>query len=121
MNIVKQIPAFLLRLVFFGFGLAYFFKLLPTPPMEGNMLAFMNLFGGTGYMDVIKVLEVLGGLLLFFPRTRGIGLCIITPITINILLFELLIAKQPGIGIPLIIINILAIVMAKDKFKSVWG
>jgi putative oxidoreductase len=118
MNIVKQIPVTLLALIFFVFGLAYFLKLIPTPEIQGDILTFMNLFESGGYMKAVKAFEVLGGLLLFIPRTRGIGLCIITPIVVNIILFELTIAKQPGIGFALLLVNIIAIYFEKDKFKS---
>lgn len=121
MNIVKQIPVILLALVFFVFGLAYFLKLMPHPEMEGDMLTFMNLFESGGYMMIVKAFEVIGGLLLFLPRTRGIGLCIITPIVVNILIFELTIAKQPGIGVVLLIVNIIAIYFEKDKFKGLFA
>jgi putative oxidoreductase len=118
MNILKHIPSVLLGLVFFAFGLAYFLKLMPTPPMEGNMQAFMKLFGETGYMNFVKVFEVIGGALLFHPRTRAIGICIITPIALNILAFELFISKQPGIGVALVLVSVAAIYFEKDKFKS---
>lgn len=120
-TILQQIPAYLLGLVFSVFGLAYFFKLIPSPEMQGDMLTYMNLMEPTGYMKVVKAFEVLGGLLLFVPRTRGIGLCIITPIVINILCFELLIAKMPGIGVILLIVNTIALFLAKDKFKSLFS
>jgi putative oxidoreductase len=121
MKIVSQIPAYLLALVFIVFGLAFLLKLMPTPPLEGNMASFMQLFGSTGYMTVIKVLEVVGGLLLILPRTRAMGMCIIAPISVNILLFEVLVAKQPGIGIALVLLCVLAIYSMRDRFARVIG
>jgi hypothetical protein len=38
MKIAKQIPAYLLGAVFTLFGLAYFFKLMPEPKLEGTHL-----------------------------------------------------------------------------------
>jgi hypothetical protein len=118
MNIVKSIPAFLLAILFAGFGIAYLLHLMPTPPMTGDMATFMELFDKSGYMTIVKILEVIGGLLVILPRTRAIGLCILAPIAVNILLFELCIAKAPGIGIAVCIGVALAIFLEKDKFKG---
>jgi putative oxidoreductase len=118
MKIAKQIPAILLGLVFVGFGIPYLLKLMPTPEMQGDMATFMSLFGSSGYMTVIKVLEVIIGLLLFLPKTRALGLLLIAPITVNILLFELCIAKAPGIGIALVLVNAIGIYLNREKY---WG
>jgi putative oxidoreductase len=121
MKIVKHIPAILLAILFGVFGIAYFLKLMPTPPMTGDPLTFMTLFSSTGYMNIIKALEVIGGLMLFLPRTRAMGLCIITPIAVNILLFEVCIAKQPGIGIACVLLCMLAIYFIKEKFAGIFN
>jgi putative oxidoreductase len=119
MKIAKQIPAYLLGALFTVFGLMYFFKMMPEPKLEGLPLDYMKVMGASKYMDVIKALEVIGGILLLFPRTRGIGICIIVPIVVNIFLFEILIAKEPGIGIALLIVSALAIYFDKDRFGRI--
>lgn len=119
MKIVKQIPALLLALVFIVFGGVYFLKLIPTPPMTGNLLTFMTLFGDSGYMTFVKILEVVFGLLLLIPKTRALGLLLILPIVVNILCFEVFIAKQPGIGVALLLINFIGIFLAKDKYVGI--
>jgi hypothetical protein len=119
MKIVKQLPALLLAFVFVVFGAIYFIHPFPMPKLTGNQLIYMNLFVSTGYMNVIKVFEIFFGLLLVFPKTRALGLILIAPIIVNILCFELLIAKQPGIGVILIIINIVGIYLSKDKYAGI--
>ncbi len=119
MKILSQMPAYLLALVFIVFGANFFINFMPMPPMAGDPLTFMNLFGPTGYMRIIKILEIVGGLLLLSNRTRPMGLCIITPIAINILLFEFLIAKQPGIGIIITLLCIAAIYMDRKRFAGI--
>ncbi len=121
MQIAKNIPAYLLAFVFVVFGAMYFLKMMPTPPMEGDMATYMTLMGGTGYMSAIKVFEVLFGLLIVFPKTRALGLILIAPIVVNILLFEVFIAKQPGIGVALVILNALALYFSKDKYQGILG
>lgn len=118
MQIAKQIPAYLLAFVFVVFGIAFFLKLMPQPEMTGDQATFMALMGPTGYMTFIKVCEVVFGLLLILPKTRAIGLILIAPIIVNILLFEVLIAKQPGIGVALLFLNILAIYFNKERYSS---
>lgn len=121
MKIAKHIPAYLLAFVFVVFGLMYFLKLMPVPPITGDQLSFMTLFGGSGYMTFIKVLEVVFGLLLIFPKTRALGLLLILPIVVNILCFEVFIAKQPGIGVALLIVNLVGIYFNREKYQSIIG
>jgi putative oxidoreductase len=119
---VKQIPVYLLALVFIAFGMMYFLKMTPKmPEMNDLQKNFFGSVGSTGYMDVIKVLEVLGGLLLVFPRTRGIGLCIIIPIVVNIFLFEVFIAKSVGIGAALMALSAAAVYFNKERFAGILG
>jgi putative oxidoreductase len=121
MQIVKQIPAYLLAAVFFVFGLEYFLHFMPKQPeLTGDALTYFGLMNGSGYLRFVKVLEVVIGLLIFIPKTRALGLILIAPITVNILCFELFIAKQPGIGIALVVINLIALVVYKDKYKSIF-
>jgi putative oxidoreductase len=119
MKIAKHIPAYLLAFVFVVFGVMFFLKLMPTPAMTGDQLSFMTLFGGSGYMTFIKVLEVAFGVLLIFPKTRAMGLLLILPIVVNILCFELFIAKQPGIGVALLIINVVGIYFNREKYQGI--
>jgi putative oxidoreductase len=120
MNIVKQIPAFLLGALFVFGGASHLFKFGPTPPpMTGDAATFMNLFGSTGYMNVIKICELLFGILVLIPKTRALGLILLAPIVVNILIFELHIAKQPGIGVGLVVVTALAMYLNKEKYSSI--
>lgn len=119
MKITKQIPALLLALVFLVFGANFFLKFIPMPAMSGDQLSFMTLFGGSGYMTFIKVLEIAFAVLLIFPKTRALGLLLMLPIVVNIVCFEVFIAKQPGLGVALLLVNILGIFFNKEKYKSI--
>ena len=120
MNIVKQIPAYLLGALFVFGGAAYFLKFGPgPPPMSGDPATFMTLFGSTGYMTTIKVCELLFGILVLIPKTRALGLLLLAPIVVNILLFELHIAKAPGIGIALVVVTAMAMYFNKEKYSSI--
>ncbi len=120
MKIAKQIPAFLLGAMFIFGGATHLFKFGPTPPpMTGDPATFMQLFGSSGYMTIIKVCELLFGILVLIPKTRALGLILLAPIVVNILLFELVLAKAPGIGVALVVINALAIYFNKEKYASI--
>ncbi len=120
MKIAKQIPAFLLGAMFIFGGATHLFHFGPTPPpMTGDPATFMQLFGSTGYMTTIKVCELLFGILVLIPKTRALGLILLAPIVVNILLFELHLAKEPGIGVALTVVTALAIYLNKEKYSSI--
>jgi hypothetical protein len=43
----------------------------------------------------------------------------LTPIIVNILLFEIFISNEPSVGIVLAVLAIIAIYQEKDKFKGI--
>jgi hypothetical protein len=119
MNILKQIPSLLLAIVFVVFGANYFFNFMPMPAPTGNVKAFFDLFYPTKYLLVVKTLEVVVGVFSFLKPSRALALLLIAPIVVNILLFELLIAQAPGIGVLLVILNAVAIYQHKDKYIGI--
>ena len=87
--------------------------------MAGNAGNFVGVLFTTNFLLVVKVLEIGLALLLLLPKTRALALLLIAPITINILLFELLIAHQPGIGVLMILLNGIAIIQNKEKYAGI--
>lgn len=89
----------LLGLAFVLFGLAYFLKLMPEPepgtfpPDAGT---YLGLLAGSGYMTVVKVLELLGGVLVLSGRYTPLGLVVLVPVLVNVLLFEVCFTGKPG-------------------------
>jgi uncharacterized membrane protein YphA (DoxX/SURF4 family) len=83
----------------------HFFHYLKLPQPE-NMPEYAKSFVGvlmpTGYMDVIKGLEVLGGLLVLSGRLTPLGIVILMPIVVNITLFDFLLMGKPGLGVILL-------------------
>ena len=121
MNFLKQSPAYLLGLIFFVFGLDFFIHFMPqqkTMP-TGNAGTFAGLLYTTGYLTAIKVFEISFGLLLFIPKTRALAYILIAPICVGILFFEIFIAKQPGIGIILVLLNIVGVLINKEKYLPI--
>jgi putative oxidoreductase len=96
----------LLGLAFIAAGLMMLLGLAPEmpPPPEGSPVAlFMGAFVPTGYLTFVKVCEVLGGVLVAFPKTRNWGLLVLGPIIINILAFQVFVAGGQGLADPMLL------------------
>ncbi len=122
---MKHLPAIagvLLGLAFAFASLAYFCNWMPpqTPPVEGSPTAlFMGAFYPTGYLDFVKVLELIGAILVALPFTRRLGLLILGPIIVNILAFVIFIGKGADIFNPMIIgIVVLALYLLWAERRS---
>ena len=83
MKKVSCIAALLLGLAFVAFGLNFWLHYLPAKPAPAPE-SFMGQLYSSGYLAVIKALEVIGGVLLILPRTRVLGLFLIGAILFNI-------------------------------------
>ncbi len=119
MKIIKHIPLAILVFLYTMASSNFFLNYIPVPPLSGNVAIYFELMTSTKYMLVVKVLEVLLVVGMLVPKTRVLSLIMIAPISINILLFELLVAQQPATGILLVIINAIAIYQRKEKYISI--
>ena len=119
MKDVKNIPAYLLAFVYVVFGSNFFLHFIPMPPMAGNAGAFAGLLYSTGFLAFVKVLEIVFGVLLLIPKTKALAYLLIAPISVNILLFEVFMANQPGIGVLLVVLNAIGIYIDRIKYTSI--
>lgn len=106
MRHIPTIAGALLGLIFIFAGVMVLFDLAPEPPPppEGSYPAlFMSAFAPSGYLTFVKVLEVLGGVLVAVPKTRGLGLLILGPIVVNILAFQVFILGGAGLTDPMLL------------------
>jgi hypothetical protein len=83
MKKLSCLAALLLGLAFIVFGLNFWLHFLPAKPAPAPE-SFMGLLVASGYFPVIKALEVIGGILLILPRTRVLGLILVSAILFNI-------------------------------------
>jgi uncharacterized membrane protein YphA (DoxX/SURF4 family) len=104
MKYVIVIVRVLLGLMFVVFGSNAFFKFMgPPPQMEGQAGAFITALLSSGYMYVIAMLQVLGGLcLLLGARFVPLGLTLLGPVIVNIVLFHLFLEPT---GMPIAIVT----------------
>ena len=94
MKYINLIPAYLLALIFIVFGANFFLHFITMQPMTGDAGTFAGILYTTGFLTVVKVLEITVGALLLFNKTRPLALLLIAPIVVNIFLFEILISHR---------------------------
>ena len=83
----------LLGLGFVVFATNYFIPFLPAqdpPPPEA--LPFLGAFAGSGFLTLVKVIELGAGLLLLSNRFVPLALALLAPIIVGIVGFHLLLA-----------------------------
>jgi uncharacterized membrane protein YphA (DoxX/SURF4 family) len=91
----------LLGLMFAVFGSNAFLHFIPMPPMQGQAGAFIGALASSGYIYVIALLQVVGGLLLLLGgRFVALGLTLLGPVIVNIALYHIFLDTQ---GLPMAI------------------
>jgi uncharacterized membrane protein YphA (DoxX/SURF4 family) len=92
-------------LMFINAGLDKFFHYMPVPEdMPEKMVKAGAAFMEIGWLlPLVGTIEVLGGLLLIFGRTRALGAIIILPVLTGILLTNISMAPS---GLPLVFVLI---------------
>jgi putative oxidoreductase len=100
MKLVALTCRILLGLIFvvFGANLVHPFLHMPAPPPDSLMGQFMNVMFTSGWVKVLGCFQVLGGLLVLLGGTLPLGLCILCPLTVNILCIHLFLTGGKGIG-----------------------
>jgi hypothetical protein len=96
-----------LGLPFVIFSLNFFFPFMsnpPAPPPDSPAGQFTGVMIASGYFKAVKVLELVGGLLVISGRLVPLGLVILTPIAVNILLYEIFLVGQAGPGVALVVL-----------------
>ena len=119
MKIVNLALTYLVAAIFLILGVGnYFFHFIPMEMPKGVAGEFFGIIEPTKYLLVVKIFELIGGLMLALNFRRALGWAILLPININILLYGLLLAHDPGFGIALVVINLYMILFVhKDKFR----
>ena len=102
-----------LGLVFVVFGLNGFFLFIPVPPMAEPAQRFIGAIIATHYlMPLVKVTEIVGGLLLLSGCHVPLALVLLGPVLVNILCFHLFLDFSGAL--PAIVFTALYAVIAYD-------
>ncbi len=121
MKIVKTILCVLFGLMFINAGLDKFLHYMPMPEMPEELMKVNEAFGTIVWlMPLIGFVELLGGLLFIFPKTRALGAIVILPINIGIILHNAAFMPE-GLAIagPLFLINLWIIADNWPKYKPI--
>lgn len=100
MRILTHIARILLGLIFFIFGLNGFFLFIPVPEFH----PFVSILVSSGYIYLIKTVEVVGGVLLLSNRFVPLALVLLGPDILNILAYHILLDHRNW---PVAVVNLL--------------
>jgi putative oxidoreductase len=104
----------LVGLPFVAGSVLFFLNIVPeAPELPEHAKSFAGALMPTGYMNVVKVLELVGGLLLWSGRLTPLGIVILMPIAVNIMLFDFLLVGKPGLGV--VIVALLVFLMTQYR------
>jgi uncharacterized membrane protein YphA (DoxX/SURF4 family) len=112
----------LLGLILLVFGANKFFNFIPAPPMEGAPGEFMGALVESGYMfPLIALTEITAGMLLLINKWKGLALIFAAIISVNIILFHLVLAPASiGLAAVVAILNIILMYANWKKFKTLF-
>jgi uncharacterized membrane protein YphA (DoxX/SURF4 family) len=119
MKIAVIIVRVLMGLLFLFASSAYFFNLIPVPPMTGSIKTFNEgLEAAVYFMPLLKVTELLCGLAFVSGRYVALACVVIAPVIVNILCFHLFLDRQ-GLPIPIALFagNIFLAYANWDKYR----
>jgi hypothetical protein len=114
----------LLGIIFLVFSANYWLKFIPIPAPAAESLAagFMGAIFGSGFLTLVKVLELLSAVLLLSGRYINLALTLLGPIVVNILLFHVLIKQADhGLSILIAILAIVVLIGQKNYLKTIFA
>lgn len=115
---ILNILSLLLGLLVLNGGLDKFFHYMPVPESLPEAIARDNAaFAEISWlMPLVGFAEVLGGLLILFPRTRALGVLVVFPVMVGVLLTHIFTAPE-GLPVALVIWAILLWIIYDNREK----
>ncbi|NHM07112.1 DoxX family membrane protein [Flavobacterium sp. CYK-4] len=117
-NKILFVASLLFGLMFINAGLNKFFEYMPMPEnLSEKMMKTMQAFMEIGWlMPLVGAAEVVGGLLVIFPKTRALGALIIVPIMFGIMLTNT-VTDSSGLPIALVFLAMLLWMLYENRAK----
>lgn len=119
-NKILLVVSILFGLLFINAGLDKFFHYMPMPPdlsekMKATFQAFLAI---RWLLPLVGLVEILGGVLFIFTRTRALAVLIILPVQVGILLTNT-ITDTTGLPIAAVLmaINLWVIYENRSKYQ----
>ncbi|KQT22152.1 DoxX family protein [Chryseobacterium sp. Leaf404] len=122
MKILKLIICLLFGLMIANAGLDKFLHYMPMPEITPEQMKIFDAFNELHWlMPLVGAVEIIGGLLFIFPKTRALGAIVIFPVMVGIILHVFTIDKSTmGMSIAgvLFLINLWIIFDNKEKYRA---
>ncbi len=117
-NKILFVVSLLLGLLMINAGLDKFLHYMPMPKeMPEKMFNAFKAYTEIGWlMPLVGIAELLGGILIIFPRTRALGGLVIFPLMVGILLTNI-VQDTRGLPIALVLMAILFWIFYDNKQK----
>ena len=117
-NKILNIVSLLFGLLLINGGLSKFFNYMPVPenlPEEviKDGMAMMEI---AWLMPLIAVAEILGGLLVLFPKTRALGALVVFPVMVGVLLTHIFVDTS-GLPVALVIWAVLGWIIYENRYR----
>jgi putative oxidoreductase len=115
---ILNVVSVLFGLLLINGGLNKFFNYMPIPEGLPEELLKDNaaLMEIAWLMPLIATAELLGGILILFPKTRALGALVVFPVMVGVLLTHLTVAPE-GLIIALVIWAILLWIIYENREK----
>ena len=119
MKIAVIVIRVLLAAMYLFASVSYFLKLMPEQPqMTPDQTTFMSGVMASVYlMPLVKVTELVGGILLLIGRTAPLATLIILPVTLNVFLYHAFLGPKelPMVAV-MLIFNLLLIFAYRQRY-----
>jgi uncharacterized membrane protein YphA (DoxX/SURF4 family) len=103
-------------------ALMYFLGTMPAQPdLPEPAKQLGGVLGSSGWMTVVKVLELVGGVLVLSGRLAPVGLVLVTPVAVNIALWDVCLLGKPGPGVILTVLCFLLVGYYWRHFAGVFA
>lgn len=114
-RLASHLPRVFLGLVFTVFGAAGLFHLLPQQPLPPGIAGtFSQVLAGTYLLTLVKLTELVAGVLLLSNRFTALGAVLLAPVVVNIVAFHALVLGS-GVGLPLALVAALGAVAWQQR------
>lgn len=113
----------LVGLPFVVFGQQYFTKIpnIPAPEFDTLPMQYIGALGASGYMSAVKVLEIVGGAMILSGRLVPLGLVLVTPVAVNIALFDIFLVGKPAFGVFLTVLCFFLVWAYRSHFAGIFA
>jgi putative oxidoreductase len=120
MKIAAIIIRVLMGLLFLFSSIAFFFNLVPTPELTGNLKTFNDGVTASGYlMQLIKGTELICAIAFISGRFVPLAVVVIFPVIVNIVLVHSFLAPEGlPVAIALLLADLFLAYYYRDRYKT---